>query len=231
MPDYRLQQLLHAATLTFVQRGFRLTQMADVAAALGLGKGTLYGYVESKEALFDACVRFADTPALKPPWPTLPLPTPEQGSTVRFIQARLAEETRDLLLAKVLGRPSERASESSEWAEVLGDLFDRMWINQRALKLVDRCAVDFPELAAVWFKQARYGQVALLKEYIERGVARGDMKPVADSALAARMVLETISLWAIHMPWDPSPQPFCREDVKSEVLGVLTRAYAARVPQ
>jgi AcrR family transcriptional regulator len=52
--------LIEVATQTFVARGYRLTQMSDVAEALGVAKGTLYGYVESKEALFDAAVRLAD---------------------------------------------------------------------------------------------------------------------------------------------------------------------------
>jgi AcrR family transcriptional regulator len=34
--------------------------MADVAEALGVAKGTLYLCVESKEALFDAVLRYAD---------------------------------------------------------------------------------------------------------------------------------------------------------------------------
>ena len=64
IPDDRLAQLLEAATGVFIEQGYRRTQMADVAAALGVAKGTLYLYVESKEALFDLVCRYADHAAV-----------------------------------------------------------------------------------------------------------------------------------------------------------------------
>src|SRR5438105_2687862 len=60
IPPERFAQLVDVATRTFIARGYRMTQMADVAEGLGVAKGTVYLYVESKEALFDACVRHAD---------------------------------------------------------------------------------------------------------------------------------------------------------------------------
>ena len=59
-PTDRLPQLIACATKMFIEQGYRRTQMEDVAAALGVAKGTLYLYVESKEALFDLVVRCAD---------------------------------------------------------------------------------------------------------------------------------------------------------------------------
>ena len=60
IPDDRLARLVECATQVFITQGYRRTQMADVAKALGVAKGTLYLYVESKEALFDLVVRSAD---------------------------------------------------------------------------------------------------------------------------------------------------------------------------
>jgi len=52
-PPNRLEQLVEHATRVFVEQGYRRTQIADVAAAMGVAKGTIYLCVESKEALFD----------------------------------------------------------------------------------------------------------------------------------------------------------------------------------
>ena len=60
IPESRLQDLLECATRVFLEQGYRRTQITDVAAALGVAKGTVYLYVESKEALFDAAFRYAD---------------------------------------------------------------------------------------------------------------------------------------------------------------------------
>ena len=42
--------------------GFMAANLDDVAQKAGVAKGTLYLYVESKEALFDACLRWARDP-------------------------------------------------------------------------------------------------------------------------------------------------------------------------
>jgi len=225
MPLGRFAELVDAATKAFVARGYRLTQMSDVASALGVAKGTLYGYVESKEALFDAAVRFADGQTPLPESSALPLLTPAAGSTVAFVQARLLDEVKELELVRVLSRPAGIPADPDEFARVVGDLFARMSRNRRALKLVDRCAVDHPGLAAVWFEQGRYGQVALLAHYLEKGIAAGQLRPVPNVQLAARMVLETVSLWAIHMPWDPSPRPHTDSEVERSVVDLIVHAY------
>ena len=210
--------------MTFVARGYRLTQMADVAEALGVAKGTVYGYVESKEALFDAAVRFADTPPADPI--QLPWPTPAMGATVQFIQTRLLEEARRLALVVALSRPKRSRPRPGELEDILRDLYRRMSKNRRALKLVDRCAIDHPELASVWFEQGRYGQVALLASYLERRVSEGTVRSIPNVQLAARMVLETVALWAIHMPWDAAPRSFAEDEVETAVVDMLTHAYA-----
>jgi Bacterial regulatory proteins, tetR family len=65
-PEHRFQDLLDAATRVFIAQGYRRTQVADVAEAMRVAKGTVYLYVESKEALFDAALRYADAPGPVP---------------------------------------------------------------------------------------------------------------------------------------------------------------------
>jgi AcrR family transcriptional regulator len=226
IPPDRFPQLIEVATRIFVERGYRPTQMADVADALGVAKGTLYGYVESKEALFDAAVRFADDPDAGPDLEALPLRSPPAGSTVAFVRARLMSEARDLALVRALGSRKAPRDGAAELAEVVGDLFRRMHRSRRALKLVDRCALDHPELGAVWFEEGRWGQVALLGEYLERRIAQGRLRAVPSVAFAARAILETIATWAIHMPWDPSPRPLGEAETEEALVDLIVHAYA-----
>jgi AcrR family transcriptional regulator len=226
IPEGRFAQLIEAATRTFVARGYRLTQMSDVADALGLAKGTLYGYVESKEALFDAAVRFADGQSQPPKLEALPLLTPPPGSTVAYVRQRLTAEATELELARVASLPKGSRRPPDELERIVRDLYRRMWRNRRALKLVDRCAVDYPELASVWFEEGRWAQVALLAGYLESRIAAGRVRRLRNVQLAARMVLETIALWAIHLPWDASPRSYADEEVESAVVDLIVHAYA-----
>jgi len=55
--ETRPQELLDAALMLFVEKGFAATRSEEVARAAGVSKGTLYLYYPSKEELFKAVVR------------------------------------------------------------------------------------------------------------------------------------------------------------------------------
>lgn len=194
--------------------------MEDVAQALGVAKGTLYGYVDGKATLFDACVRCADGHEPLPDPSKLPLLAPKQGSTVASVQARLLKEVTELELLAALTRdaPSDAAA---ELRIIFSDLYMRMSRNRFAIKLVDRCAQDQPELAAVWFGQGRWPQNAALAQYLDLRAAKGLLRRAPSTQIAARTVLETIAFWAVHRHWDPSPQPVDETTVQAAVVSQL----------
>ncbi len=90
-PDDRFERLIDCAADVFIDRGYRRTQMADVAAALGVARGTLCLYVESKEALFDLVARYADADRPTDRMPELPVRTPKPGATLEYVRQRLGE--------------------------------------------------------------------------------------------------------------------------------------------
>ena len=222
----RVKQLIDTATEVFIAEGYRRTQMEDVARALGVAKGTLYGYVESKAALFDAAVRCADGHEPLPDPAVLPLRTPKADSTVASVQARLLKEVSGLELLAALGRPSP-ADPGAELASIVHDLYLRMSRNRCGIKLVDRCARDQPELAAVWFGQGRWGQHAALVEYLEQRSAKGLLRRPPSVHVTARLVLETVAFWAVHRHWDPSPQAVAEADVEATVVDLILHGLSA----
>ena len=60
----RPAEIVEAALRLFSDRGFAATKLEDVAAAAGIGKGTIYLYFPTKEHLFRAVVRQAVLPNL-----------------------------------------------------------------------------------------------------------------------------------------------------------------------
>jgi len=60
--DERRQAVLNAALDEFFERGFAATRMDDIARRVGLSKGTLYLYFDSKEALFISLLETAAIP-------------------------------------------------------------------------------------------------------------------------------------------------------------------------
>src|SRR4051812_18932481 len=91
IPPDRSAALIEAGTAIFVAHGYRRTQMQDVADAMSVSKGTVYGIVTSKAALLLACLRYADGIEPAPDPSTWPLPSPATGELVELVTDRLRE--------------------------------------------------------------------------------------------------------------------------------------------
>lgn len=78
--------------------------------------------------------------------------------------------------------------------------------HRRGIKLLDRSAVDHPELAAIWFEGGREGLMNLLERYVESRVGARQLGSVPDVPTAIRLVIEMVAFWAVHRHWDPHPQ-------------------------
>ena len=223
IPDDRLRRLVECATEVFIDRGYRHTQMADIAAALGVAKGTLYLYVESKEALFDLVCRCADRdPPFETP-PKLPIPTPKPGATLKYISERLANNPLLPTLSAALTR-TRVDDAGSELEGIVRALYQTIARNRRGIKLMDRSAQYQPRLAAVWFKGARGDLVNALVRYLGARIRQKRLRPVPDPRVAARLIIETIVTWAVHRHWDPSPQAIDDHVAEDTVVHFLTGA-------
>jgi len=224
MPDDRVEQLVDCATAVFIERGYTLTQMADVAAALGVAKGTLYLYVEGKEALFDLVARYADAPRPFAKRPSLPVRTPKPGATLRYVRERIAQSQVPPTLAKALA--GKRVDDArAEFEAIVRELYDTLAANRRGIKLLDRSARDYPELAALWFEGGRGGLITLLTQYLDERVRRRVFRSVPNTTVAARFVIETATFWAVHRHSDPHPQVVDEAVAKDTVVQFLARAF------
>lgn len=224
-PDDRFDHLIRAATGVFIRQGYRRTQMSDVAQAAGLAKGTLYLYVDGKAALFDLALRYAAHPEPIPTPKILPVPAPSPGSTVRFVQDRLAETHLPRLAAAFAD--TEATDPAVELEGIVRELYAAMEAERIGIKLLDRCGNEFPEIAAAFRRLSREGLPLQLREYLRERIRREEFRTFPDLDVAARVVMELITTWAVHIHWDPSPvqyDPRAAEDtVVAFVKGALLR--------
>ena len=225
IPENRFDELVRAATEVFIARGYRLTQMSDIAEAVGVAKGTLYGYVESKEALLWVCLLGADQAGPIPLPEMLPIPTPPQGQMGLRVKDALNAEQAQPILSEALER--DRAEDpSEEMDKVFGELFDLVFANRHRIKLLDRC-LDHPELANLWQTHGREQPRRAIARYIEQRIAVGQIRPVPSIRLAARIVIETVATWAVHIHWDRAPEVFELQEMRTNAIDFLVRALRA----
>lgn len=222
----RLDTLIEAATELFIQKGYRRTQMADVTSAVGLSPGAIYRYVESKEALFELVIRAAVSPDHPPAVAALPAPTPQPGAVAALVREAIERETRLPALEDALER-AECPDARAELAAIARELYSRMTRYRRGIKLSERCALDWPELAELWFETARLGVPGQLATYLERRAAQGALRAVPDVRASARLFMEIVTIFAVHIHWDPYPDPMDDAALEAAVVDNLVNAYAA----
>ena len=220
IPAGRFDDLVRRATEVFIARGWRRTQMADIAVAVGVSKPTLYLYVESKEALFWAVLRYADRQAPPVSGLDLPLRAPGRSELRRSLRARLAEEAIPPALEHALERrrvPDARA----EFEGILRELFALSFRHRTSIKLFDRCGRDHPELAATFYGKGRFAQLNALVRYLDARIRAKKLPTVPDVPVAARFVIEVIATWAVHLHWDPAPQPLDPQIAEETVIQLV----------
>jgi len=198
--DTRLGELVECAARVFTTRGYRRAQMADVAAAMGVAPGTLYLYVESKEALFHFLVERGWTDDLATP--ELPIATPAAAATLELLRRRLAAAMRLPRLEAALRGPVPR-DVAAELAAIVRELYGMVARYRLGIRLLERSALDWPELAAVLYGEARAGLFASLEAYLRARIAAGRVRPVPDVGAAARLVNESVAWFAMHRYGDP----------------------------
>ncbi|MEM8608085.1 MAG: helix-turn-helix domain-containing protein [Myxococcota bacterium] len=213
-PD-RFSQIVSAAIDVFIDKGYRSTQMSDIAEAMGIAKGTLYLYVESKEALFDLALRAARGELAQPD--QLPVPTPPPASTLEYVRTGFARDVQMPRLEAAL-QSTEAVDVREELTGIVSELYQLIYDNRVALKLVDRSSLDYPELAAIFFDTARQMIPQLLYQYLK---SRLPLERRSDSALTAmaRGIVEVTAFWAMHRHWDPAPTKV--DEADSERVAVL----------
>ena len=100
--------------------------MADVAAALGVAKGTLYLYVESKEALFDLVARYAEQRGRSRRSPPLPVRHAESRER-RSVRARASWPQRQVPPALATALAQQRTADvRAEIEAIIRELYDTL---------------------------------------------------------------------------------------------------------
>lgn len=209
----------------FAERGYRRTQMADVAREMGVAPGTLYGYVAGKEALFHLVLdrAFATDRADAPP--LLPVATPAPGATLARLRERLTADTALPALEAAMRR-ARVADARAELDGVVRELYARIEHAWPGIVVLERSALELPELARVFYAEMRRNLLDRLERYVGARMRTGHLRPVAPAA-AARFVLETIAWFAMHRHRDPFPSTIDDRAARETAVDLVVNALAA----
>jgi AcrR family transcriptional regulator len=224
-PPDRVRNVASAACQVFIEKGYRRTLMSDVGAQLELSHALLYRYVESKEALFELAVLYAvDREAAAKI--EVPVPTPPRGHTLGLLKKWGKENAGFPVLASALAQRQPKDI-TDELLGIIDERYLFMERNHQLLALIERSALDLPELHAFYFTKGRRSQVGQLASYLERRIRSGDLNPVSDVEVAARFIVETIAWFAMHRKGDLDSAMIADEQAHQTVRELLLAAFVA----
>ncbi len=203
--------------------------MSDIANEMGVAHGSLYNYVESKEALFYWLVdRGLDQPEAQAP-ESLPI----RAKPAEELGLRLREQIGQIFalphLEAALRQPSDDVR--GELSAIILELYERTFASRLQAAALERSAVDIPELFALFFMSVRRTLLAQLTRYIAARAQTGQFAKVADPATAARFVLETITFFARHRFNDPDLPPGDEDAVRRTIVELLVRSLVDSTPR
>lgn len=217
-PPARLDQILEAATRVFARTGLENSKMSDVAAEAGVSQGTLYNYVESKEALFRLLLdRGLGTPA--PELAALPLRSPSVTALARRMDDAIGANFALPRLDAALARRRVVAA-AGELAGIIEELHERTHATREAADVLERSARDVPELAAVFYGKVRRDLFERLERLVLRRIASGHYH-ARDPRVVARIIVETVTTFARHIYRDVEPPGFDPVAARATVVAVL----------
>jgi AcrR family transcriptional regulator len=202
--------------------------MTNVAVEAGVSAGALYSYVESKEALFHLVFAYGFG-RIDGDHPAPPLATPEMADTVKLIGQglRKATATPRLRVALESDAPRDVRLELSEIIEEWYAAIEQLW---PLLAVIERSAADLPELEELYFQRGRPGYLAQLTRYLDKRARSGDLRATTDTAVAARMLLETITWFAWHRREDRDAEVYDDERARTTIVELLCDGFVPVMP-
>jgi AcrR family transcriptional regulator len=185
-----LEEFAQAGVQCFLRGGYRLTQVADVSASLGMSTGAIYRYIEGKEALFDISMRYA----AHLPVDGRPIPVKVGGiedtiQAVRTVAARWQDRPH---LSQALASKKPR-DVRAEAANIGLELFDLLSYHADFTGLLNRCAHDIPALLQVFHEEFKTPLIADLATWYQRRCGVEAKKNGGNQAALARAALEAVA--------------------------------------
>jgi AcrR family transcriptional regulator len=224
LPEDRLEDLIGAAAAVFSRRGYRRTQMAEVAHQMGVSPGNLYNYVEGKDALFHLVLRrgFGERPGEQPP--ELPVTGASVEVTSNWVARRL-DFVSDFPELEAAFARTQPADPRGELEAVVGELYDVLVRLRVGVDVLERSIEDLPELARI-FAGVRRELFARYERYLRQRAAEGAIR-VEHPQAVAHLIVELCSWAARRRPHDPEAAQISDAVARQTVCCFTTNALLA----
>jgi AcrR family transcriptional regulator len=224
-PDNRIPDIVRAAITVFERKGYRLTQMDEIAERAQVSKATLYYYFNNKAHLFHYVLEHGSRDGgatLPPPEATSSL---TEKDLLQLLKKRLREDSRLNGMRSCRSAAGKRVDVSEEIAAITAELWDLIAKNRVQITILDRSVLEFPELAEIFDRYARGRVLKQLGDYLARRIAQGLIRPVHSVPITARFILESIAWFGHKQPL--GRRPYSKAEALPDLVSIFVQGLRA----
>lgn len=215
----RIQAIADAAAVLFLQQGYARTQISHIAKAAGVSVGTIYLDFAGKKEILHYILRCTAEPEFARRELERPI-TDAQFTEIELQIAALFERAAD-------GFEQHLGDEGYAFAQMLSDAFDLMDRYAVGCLFIEKNQYEFRRLGES-YKRYRQRFLTAMEQYLRRFAAQGQLRPLPDPELAALLIVETLSWWAMDRRYTSfETKELPAEVAKAVCLDALVPAYAA----
>jgi AcrR family transcriptional regulator len=220
-PDNRIPDIVQAAIRVLSLKGYRLTQMDEIAEQAKVSKATLYYYFKNKTHLFQYVLEHGGPNA------DASLPPPETTSSVsekdllQLLKKRLKEDTSLNSIKACMGVEPKRIDLANEIAAIAEELWDLTERNRVQIIILERSFLEFPELAEIFDTYARGRILKQLCDYLALRIKRGVIRAPHSVPVTARFVLESVAWFGKRAMG--GPPSFSKIEALPDLISILVQ--------
>ncbi len=190
-----MEKIVVAAAKVFAHWGLQRTKIKDIAAEANVAAGTVYLYADSKDSLFDLALRFGmghDIAELIQTGQTYSIG--RQATFDWLVKvAKLEDLLPDFQEPQLIELPLD---------QLFGNLFDFLSDYKFAIRIVERSAHEWKELAKLFFTEIRD---PVIERIGRRIVFDNPDLNVAECSAMARLAGGAIAFSAVHRFFEGGP--------------------------
>ena len=149
-------------------------------------------------------------------------PTPEPGAVAEAAWRCLQNAAHFPRLWLAADSPPPE-NVSGEVGGILVELYDWLHRYRKAIKLIERSANDWPDVAQVFYRRLWRGGVRRIADYLARRVKEG-LLPPRDELVAAHLVVEALTWMAVHRHWTDEGAGLSEDAVRATLQPMLIAA-------
>lgn len=186
----RLDEIVAAAAWAFSHLGYARAKISQVADRARIGPGTVYLYVEDKDALFElAVLRALESPEVA--HPALPYRKSPPASQAKLLEQCLHQVAHFPQLW-VAAQHRNVTESVAEFDGILLEICTWLRRYRSAILLAERNRFDWPDLAAMFDEVVWSDLHQRLTGYLGVRTRAAHLRPVGDPAAVARFLIDAL---------------------------------------